>query len=184
VGWLLLALLPLVVVGVVGCKKPTAGMPCTKKGEIVCSSGTEALMCVGQAYVSAACDGPKGCYQRTKRTMGCDWIVRAGAPCSTDGDWCSDTGQEWLQCKGNKMETVAICRGPLGCAPLEDTIACDTSLGHVNDPCLGTAQTCSADKRSILVCSSGHLGVERTCEAEHACDPASVRCKYAAEVRH
>lgn len=147
-----------------------APMKCTanKKARVRCKSGK---------VDREECDGPQGCYPRTAISMGCDHAFKAGTSCSIDGDWCSDTGDEWLQCQGGKMVPVAVCRGPLKCKPFEGTIACDTSLGQANDPCVGAAKSCTSDRAAVLACVEGHLRVETTCTEGKRCDPAAVGCK-------
>lgn len=144
---------------------------------MACSANKKArVRCVKGVVDRDECDGPRGCYPKSETTMGCDRALRAGAPCGSDGDWCADGASEWLQCKGGKLEVAARCRGPAGCKPFADTIACDTSIGAEGDPCIGNAEACSVDKRAVLRCQGGQLRVATTCASAKSCDPAHPGC--------
>jgi hypothetical protein len=137
---------------------------------MACSGDKKArIRCVKGKVERDECDGPKGCFPKSGTTMGCDKTLRAGASCSLDGDWCSDDGAEWLQCRGGKLVVVARCRGPARCQAFMETIACDTAFAEENDPCLQKAEVCSADKKSVLGCVDGHFRVQSRCPAGKAC---------------
>lgn len=144
---------------------------------MACSENKKArVRCVKGVVERDECDGARGCYPKSETIMGCDRALRAGAPCSSDGDWCADGASEWLQCRSGKLEVAARCRGPAGCKPFADTIACDTSIGAEGDPCIGTSEACSTDKRAALRCERGQLRVHTSCPPTKACDPARPGC--------
>lgn len=155
--------------------------PCFERSSpaapMACSADKKArVRCVKGVVERDECEGANGCFPKSETTMGCDRAFKAGAACSSEGDWCSDSGDDWLQCRHGKLEIAARCRGPARCKPFADTIACDTSFGAASDPCIGTAETCSVDKRSVLRCEAGLLRVHAACPTGKACDPAHPGC--------
>jgi hypothetical protein len=144
-----------------------------------CTSDKRArVRCVKGKLERDDCDGPKGCFPKTETTMGCEKALRVGAACSLDGDWCSDDHVDWLQCQKGKLVTVAKCRGPAGCKAFGETIACDTAFGDENEPCVGTSEACSVDKKAILECASGRFRVRSTCPTGRTCASGpSPACK-------
>lgn len=141
-------------------------MQCTadKKARVRCSEGK---------VDRDECDGPKGCYSKTATTTACDRAYKAGAACSVDGDWCSNDNLEWLKCRDKKMFVAARCRGPLRCTSLTDAIACDTSVGEPNDPCVGEGKSCSVDGKAVLACKGASLVVDTSCAEGKTCRPSS-----------
>jgi hypothetical protein len=145
---------------------PAAPMSCApdKKARFRCAKGK---------LERDECDGPKGCSPRTETTMSCDQTVHAGSPCSGQGDRCSSDGADWLQCREGKLVVAARCRGRAHCQPLEDTVACDSSVGELRDPCFGQAKACSVDGKSLLACKGNTLQVDATCPSGKTCVPSA-----------
>jgi hypothetical protein len=144
---------------------PASPMSCTpdKKARVRCAKGK---------LERDECDGPKGCSPRTETTMSCDRTLHAGSACSSDGDWCSSDGADWLQCREGKLVVAGKCRGPSHCRSLGDAIACDSSLGEPNDPCVGQTKACSGDGKSLLACRSNALVLDSTCPPGKTCRPS------------
>lgn len=155
------------------------GSPCYESrapaAPMSCSGDRKArVRCFKDKVEREACEGPQGCFPKGETTMGCDRALRAGAACTQDGDWCSGDGSDWLQCREGKLVVAAKCRGRQGCKAFGETIACDSSLGEVGDPCLGKAETCAVDRKSILACAASRLAVHQACPSGKQCDASEV----------
>lgn len=144
----------------------------------VCSEDAGArVRCVRGAVERDECDGPSGCHLEGTQTIACEKMLRAGAHCGLEGDWCAQNEPAWLECRKGTLAVAARCRGPAGCQPFGGTIACDTSIGADGDPCIGATKSCSANLRSVLACVDGMLKVETTCREGTACAAGKGVCQ-------
>jgi len=155
------------------------GDPCSDLTEghpMRCTADKKArLRCVDGKVDRDECDGPQGCFPKNETTMGCDRAFKAGSPCSSEGDWCSDDRKERLTCAAGKLVVAGKCRGPRGCKSLDGLIACDVSLAELGDACTLDATACSVDGTKLLACREGKFQLEKACSAGNPCAISSGR---------
>ncbi len=99
---------------------------------------------------------------------------KVGSSCDKGESRCLDP-QTQLICSEGKM-IAAPCRGEKGCW-VEGGVRCDISGNQAGDVCSKDDQgaaTCSADKRSQLVCLAG-VYVSEPCRGPHACELSGDR---------
>jgi hypothetical protein len=153
------------------------GEPCSDGSSshpMHCTADKKArVRCVDGKVDRDECDGPGGCYSKTETTMGCDRALKVGGACGVDGEWCSSDGKDWLTCKGGKLAIAAKCRGPGGCKPFGDAVACDVSIAEVADECMGSGRACSLDGTRVLSCAAGKFQLETTCAKGKSCRSTS-----------
>ncbi len=98
---------------------------------------------------------------------------RADEPCTAPPKalFCAEDKKSLLGCVEGKYAVRQSCPGPNGCKEAEaGAVVCDT-LGPFEplDKCVTVDRICSANGKSLLRCSRGHLLVEQLCEGEHRC---------------
>jgi hypothetical protein len=158
-----------------------------------CSPDGKALVqCRGGAYAVLPCRGPAGCRADAERAV-CDRSIAAeGEACaaSATATPCDASGKALLRCAGGKLVRAAACLGPMGCAVRAEGVVCDERVATAGSGCAEGARACAEDGKSLLVCRSGKLAVERRCDGPGGCivhddpqrdghravDPATVVC--------
>jgi hypothetical protein len=174
-----LALLVVAAAASVGCSKPAVGDACAR-GKATCLDTTTELQCETGKFVSAPCRGAKGCAV-VDNVQTCDISGNAqGDVCSTDDEGvsqCAPGGATRVVCRSGRY-LVEPCRGPRACAEQGDDVACDQSVAAEGDECVGEErQVCSADRKALLVCTSGKLSIAEFCRGPSRCSPdAGVLC--------
>jgi hypothetical protein len=150
-------------------REPVAGDSC-KPTDIRCLDPKTELACQKGTFIAAPCKGPMGCREDGKH-LTCDATGNAeGDPCSLDDEGAA-------QCIGDKQRvtcrsghyTLDFCRGPGGCRLEEGSVRCDQSIGQIGDPCHGSTNACSPDKKSVLSCHGDRLATAATCPGEGGC---------------
>jgi hypothetical protein len=148
------------------------GDPCVAAGasaKACTADGKTEVECVAGKTKVTLCDGPMGCTGSGESTS-CNRMIRLGDACAKGaGDSCLNDKKTWAVCEDGKWTVQALCRGPRGCGPFMGTISCDTSLGEVGDPCIGTSTACSVDGHAALECKDGHLAKDRDCKGPTGC---------------
>ena len=148
-----------------------------KDGASYCGAGWKSRVTCESGRVSVEqCGGPHGCYAAGDEAKGCDRDLRVGAPCKKNvgvlasiENWCSNTKNEWLQCKDGKLELLARCRGPIGCSTIDGRVDCDATIGELNDPCVGKFRTCSTNGSLVPSCTDGKLEQATQCPPGKPC---------------
>lgn len=138
-----------------------------KKAELHCRSGRWAH--------EKDCRGKRGCrwiyvdrYHHGHDHIACDNVViEPGAPCSPEERHaCTNDDKAILVCRGGKWAEDQYCRGPKGCRKVGDSIGCDDTIAQAGDPCVDDGdQSCSLDRKSLLVCKSKKMVVEKPCKS-------------------
>ncbi len=152
--------------------KAREGSAC-RKGESTCLDKETALTCVAEKYVRAPCAGPLGC-TKFEAHANCDNSV------SNDGDACLSEADEEYACTPDKKRALVCthgrfarymeCRGKGGCSVDGRTVACDTAVASVGDPCKAQGATaCTEDGKQMVTCQNGAFAVYRQCRGQYGC---------------
>jgi hypothetical protein len=160
-----------VVALVVACKAGE-GSAC-KKGESTCLDKGSALSCIAEKYVRAPCAGPLGC-TKFETHANCDNSV------SNEGDVCLSEAEEEYACTPDKKRALVCtkgrfvrymeCRGKGGCSVDGRTVACDTAISNVGDPCKAQGATaCTEDGKQMVTCQNGKFVLYRHCRGQYGC---------------
>lgn len=149
-----------------------------KAGATYCGPGWKSRLSCESGRVSIEeCKGKNGCYAAGGEDVkGCERDMKVGAPCKKNvgvlasiENWCSNTKDEWLQCKDGKLELLARCRGGAGCFTEGGRVDCDTTIGELGDPCVGKFKTCSSNGALLLSCANGKLEETARCPEAKKC---------------
>jgi hypothetical protein len=148
------------------------GDPCTGAPNVCTEDKKARVECLQKKIQISACRGPEGCFLVGDR-MECDRsLAMEGDPCNfiTASDACSPDAKRALTCKQGKFVTLAVCRGPAGCKPVDmGVVACDVTKGELGDPCMPNSVTCSMDGKSRLACKDAKLVLAEACTGPQGC---------------
>lgn len=145
------------------CPSSAAGLACRqdRRATLACRDGA--------LRAGRACLGPGGCAVDAG-VVACDAVVAAvGEACEAGERACADDRRAALGCVDGHFAVELPCRGPAGCAPRGDAVACDDSVGEEGAPCAGGVELCAADGVAVLGCQDGVLGPTKTCASPKRC---------------
>lgn len=153
------------------CKRGE-GSAC-KGRESTCLDKTTALTCVSEKLVKAPCGGPLGC-TKFEDHANCDSSeANEGDACLTEADEeyaCTPDKKRALVCTHGIMTRYLECRGKGGCSVSGRTVACDTSIANVGDPCKAAGATaCTADAKQMVICQNSKFTLYRQCRGTSGC---------------
>ena len=168
------------------------GDPCDVEDFACSTDGKRELRCDGVRFVAAnTCKGPDGCRLTpgTKKgfTLSCDAnVADVGDACMRDDQWaCSSDMRAELRCARGRFVLTTTCKGRRACRVTKNrgddttTVACDSTIADVADPCFGKGGACSTDGRSALTCDQSQFTRLRACP--HGCtvggDGNEIMCR-------
>jgi hypothetical protein len=105
-------------------------------------------------------------------------VAAMGEPCAAPagepGYACTEDGRTRLRCEGGAYRLASTCKGPKACAVEAGKVACDDSVGDVEDPCVlapdDSNYACSTDATQEIVCQKpGRFHVAKSCRGSKGC---------------
>jgi hypothetical protein len=103
---------------------------------------------------------------------------KAGGSCKAEGKEVCEGKQAALACLDGKWEPLK-CKGAKGCVTAADGDTCDQTVTEEGDACsLENDNSCTSDKRSVVVCRGRKWTKSLTCAGPGGCERADkdVKC--------
>jgi hypothetical protein len=153
------------------CGKPEPGGSC-KEGQATCIDAKSGLFCGSDStYKSRTCSGLSGCKAEADKVACDNDIAAVGDGCNTANDGaCTADGRSMLQCKNEVFALVDTCKGPGDCKVNGGSVACDSDIAEVGDPCSTKGNfSCTKDKTTALRCDDGKYALVQSCRGPKGC---------------
>ncbi len=152
------------------------GLSCTGE-KSKCLDGTTMLICSDSKWRKVPCNGPKQCAGDQEHALCDESGNSAGDACWEDKtSLCSTDSKAMLSCVDHKV-TRLECLGASGCTSDSAKVHCDLSVSTVGAPCDNPKNAaCSADGKSKLNCTNGHLEVGSLCSDGCKVEHDTVYC--------
>ena len=101
---------------------------------------------------------------------------RAGASCSTEREAECSANTAAMTCLDHAWRELS-CRGPKGCATVNNMVDCDQSLATENDSCETDGNfACAVDLKSTLRCDKTHWVTAHACPKSCSVKDRVVDC--------